>query len=626
MVELSWRRGSEEDRDAPEVKFEHPFTQEVLEDLRWYLEDYLSFPYGLEPDKARKIEKKFQEWGAELYQLIFCSSEKARTFFQEATRAGLDHCELAITSDDPAILNLPWELLYSPDYGYLAPLLAGMYRSISGQPVRAELGQMPEDRLNILLVIARPYGERDVALRTIARPMLEALATIRQQVNLKVLRPPSFGQFERELNTHKGFYHIVHFDGHGDFDPNSQGRQYSLSGAGQGVLVFEKADGSPEEVSATRIAQSLADCRVPIFVLNACQSGKAGQDPFSSVATRLVALGAKGVVAMAYSVYAEAAKHFIGRLYEQLVLGENLSTAMAGGRRETLNKRDRPSPKGWLPLQDWMVPVLYQQESYTPFPKRELATSLEDIMQGFAGAIPQEDRASQSPMDLPEVGTYGFIGRDYEILRLERAFRQNKVVLLKGMGGVGKTELAKGFARWLHDTKGRKGGIFFTTFEAGATLNNVVNQIGRSLMGDRFAQFSFEQQRAGIMQYLQTNPCLLIWDNFEPVAGFPTGNEPLLTQEARAELKQWLKQMRGQQGKGQSWVLITSRREERWLDCGYYLVNLQGLSLPTPKYPGLSESEELAGKILQTVGINPNSLESEYLELLKILNGHPLSR
>ena len=34
MVELSWRRGKEDDRDAPEVKFEHPFTQKVLEDLR----------------------------------------------------------------------------------------------------------------------------------------------------------------------------------------------------------------------------------------------------------------------------------------------------------------------------------------------------------------------------------------------------------------------------------------------------------------------------------------------------------------------------------------------------------------------------------------------------------------
>jgi hypothetical protein len=32
-----------------------------------------------------------------------------------------------------------------------------------------------------------------------------------------------------------------------------------------------------------------------------------------------------------------------------------------------LNQPLRPSPKGNLPLQDWLVPVLYQQETYTPF-------------------------------------------------------------------------------------------------------------------------------------------------------------------------------------------------------------------------------------------------------------------
>jgi MoxR-like ATPase len=54
----------------------------------------------------------------------------------------------------------------------------------------------------------------------------------------------------------------------------------------------------------------------------------------------------------------------------------------------------------------------------------------------------------------PEEGAYGFIGRDYDILRLERAFRQNNIVLLQGMAGVGKTELACGFARWLEADSG----------------------------------------------------------------------------------------------------------------------------------------------------------------------------
>ncbi len=614
-IQLSWQRGQSPPRFANTVKFEHPFTQKVLEDLRWYLEDYLSFPYELKLEKAKKIEQKFQEWGETLYNLVFRSSEKARIFFQRAIRTGLDHCELAISSDDPTILNLPWELLYSPDYGYLVPLLATMFRSLSSQPVWVELGDMPEDRLNILLIIARPHGEWNASLRTIAHPLLEALVTIRPQVSIKLLRPPSFQQFKQELNTHKGFYHIVHFDGHDCFNSNSQALQHTLANPGQGILVFEKEDGSPEFVTAAQIAQNLVSYRVPIFILNTCHLGQIGKDSFSLVATQLISLGVKSVIAMAYSVHTEAAKRFIGRLYKQLVLGDSLSSAMAGGRREIFNKRDRPSPKGCLPLCDWIVPVLYQQESYTPFPKRLQNTNFENIMWGFKDAMPQQKTVPQTPMNISEAGTYGFVGRDYEILRLEKAFRQNQIILLQGTNGVGKTELALGFARWLWDTQGRTGGIFFTSFAHGATLNNVVNQIGRTLMGDSFSQFPFAQQRAEVLQYLQTNPCLLIWDNFETVIGFPQGNKPLLTQEAQEELKQWLKEMRGQDRKGLSWVLITSCQEETWLDCDPHLENLGGLSL--------ADAEELAAKILQSVRVDRAKLPDRYLELLQLLDGHP---
>ncbi len=181
------------------------------------------------------------------------------------------------------------------------------------------------------------------------------------------------------------------------------------------------------------------------------------------------------------------------------------------------------------------------------------------------------------------------------------------------MGGVGKTELAAGFARWLYDTQERTGGIFFTSFEQGAGLIQVINQIGKALGGDKFSQLMTEQQEAVVRQYLQTNPCLLIWDNFEPVNGFPTGNEPLVSEEERNNLKRFLKELRG----GKSWVLITSRREEPWLDCGYRLINVGGLSS--------ADAEELAAKILQTVGVERKNLPKEYLELLKLLGGHPLS-
>lgn len=491
-IRLSWQRGQESTRLADAVPFQHPFDEQALIDLRWYLEEFLRFPYGIEPDKAKRIEQKLQEWGEQLFSLVFRSSEKARQFFQAATWDGLNQCQLSITSDDPAVLNLPWELLYSPDdRKFLAPSLAQMYRSLSDYKVRGEMGEMQQEKLNILLVIARPLGEKDIGFQTIARPMLAALKEIRQQVNLKVLRPPSFQEFERELNNNKGLYHIVHFDGHGEFDPNSVGFQHSFGGAGQGLLVFENPDGSPQHITAAQIAQSLTDCGVPIFVLNACKSAQEGSEPFSSVATRLVAEGAKGVVAMAYSVYAVGAKHFIGRLYEQLVLGKSLAEAVAAGRLEMLNQRLRPSPKGDLPLQDWLVPVLYQQQSYQPFTvsNSDTVPDIDDLLE-----------SSTKLVEIPEEGAYGFVGRDYDILRLERAFRQNQIVLLQGMAGVGKTELVCGFARWLEETQGRAGLIFFTSFERGAGLSAVVNQVGRAVWGDKFSQYPTEKQRTAVLQ------------------------------------------------------------------------------------------------------------------------------
>jgi len=242
-IQLSWQLGQAAPRFAPAVPFEHPFDTQALSDLRWYLEQYLRYPYGIDPERAANIEQKFQVWGQGLFELAFSRTEEAQEFFQEALTEGLEKCEIAIASDNPAVLNLPWELLYSPEHQFLAPLLAGIYRRVGNAhqaAVQAEIGEMPQDKLNILLVIARPYGEQDVAFKTIARPMLEALKAIRQQVNLKVLRPPSFQEFEQELNANKGFYHIVHFDGHG-----------TVNAKGQGELVFETLFGTKQKIIAS---------------------------------------------------------------------------------------------------------------------------------------------------------------------------------------------------------------------------------------------------------------------------------------------------------------------------------------------------------------------------------------
>ena len=166
----------------------------------------------------------------------------------------------------------------TPGRGYLAPSLAGLYRQRAGHRVEAERGESAEGPFRILLVISRPYGERDVPLGTVARPMLEAVRPLRPRVELEVLRPPTFDALVSRLNQRRGFYHLVHFDGHGVFArPDSGGslRQFGAA-EGRGHLVFEDEAGEPHIVNSEELSQALATTHVPLFVLNACQSAARG--------------------------------------------------------------------------------------------------------------------------------------------------------------------------------------------------------------------------------------------------------------------------------------------------------------------------------------------------------------
>ena len=165
-----------------EVAFEPVLNPQELEDLRWYLEDYLPAPYAVWEEKGSAIKAQLSGWGERLFRSIFGSGKQMKAYLQ-ARSGGV--FEIWISSESPAFLGLPWELIRDPDHD--SPLALDVARIGRTIPVSTDAAiQRPDERLRILMVISRPFGERDVPYQMIARPLMDCLNLVSDRVELKV--------------------------------------------------------------------------------------------------------------------------------------------------------------------------------------------------------------------------------------------------------------------------------------------------------------------------------------------------------------------------------------------------------------------------------------------------------
>jgi tetratricopeptide (TPR) repeat protein len=609
---------------------QRPLDAEALEDLRWYLEDYLRLPYGVYEQRGPQVAARVRDWGQTLFAALF-GTEPARLAYA-ALRPGAD-TELLIRSASPKWLDLPWEMAWDP--GRPAPLaveLASVSRMLPAASLPA--ARAPSgSRLRVLMVIARPAGLEDVGYRMIARPLLERLESVRGEVDLQVLRPPTFEALQRavqEAATTGQPYQLVHFDGHGV--PAGRRTGGSLARLNRPVqfaaphaegLLFETKDGGEDRVAAAAFAMVVRDGQVPVVVLNACQSGAMGDQIEAAIATRLLQDGAASVVAMGYSVYVVAAAEFMAAFYEALFAGRSVGEAVTAGRQRLFHRTERPSPKGPMPLQDWMVPVHYAQRDIR-FPDLRPAPTARPGRLSLDDALDQLRARRLHGWDtadpLEPVGR--FIGRDDVIYQLELACRLQRLVVIHGPGGTGKTELAKAFGRWWQDTGGVDfpNGVIFHSFEPGVAtfgLDGVVTTIGLQLFGPDFTLVAAGERRDVVAQTLRDHRLLLIWDNFETVASMPDPAQatPPLEEDERKHFCRLLAEL-GRPG-GKSAVLITSRAEEAWLG-DVRRIPLGGMR------PG--EAAEYADDLLAPFPTGrARRARRAFADLLDWLDGHPLA-
>jgi tetratricopeptide (TPR) repeat protein len=589
-----------------------------LEDLRWYLEDYLQHPFKPEEKVAARIARRIDELGAELFTQLFENDPASRRLWARmADRLAATRIE--ITTGVAEAAAIPWELLRDPlTDSPLAAHARAFVRVCAETARRLPLPRLePDEPIRILLAICRPSGGRDVPFRSVARRLIEGLGSeARARFQLDLVRPPTYEQLTctlRRASEEGKPYHVLHFDGHGThldleqamqswsdkadaevmralaeladlrperFSPEAIHPEPVRSGR-HGYLVFESERDSAFNmrlVGGGVIGELMAETGVPVLVLNACRSAHAEAPPepdktagggrqdrvraYGSLAQEVVDKGVAGVVAMRYNVYVETAAQLVADLYGALARGRPLGQAVTVGRKQLKANPLRRAFGAERALQDWPVPVVWEAALLALFPQPDDDARL--VM-----ALGDEAAEQQGQLGLPSPPDIGFVGRDETLLAVDRAFDRSSLVLLHGYAGSGKTATAAEFARWYALTGGIKGGpLLFTSFERHRPLARVLDDFGqafeRSLqqIGVPWLGLDDDNRRQVALQVMQQVPLLWIWDNVEPVTGFPTGTESQWRRDEQQELANFLRAA----GPTKARFLLTSRRDEQaWL-------------------------------------------------------------
>lgn len=584
-------------RQTAKSRFEFRMTDQDRTELRWYLEDYLQYPLDPAPKIAERIEARIRELGIELFKNIFHANDNARDLWAKL-RDKLADMRVEVETDVKGATALPWELLRDPKTDEALALRAKAFVRTYTEPAQEIYKPQPADKVRILLVICRPGGGADVPFRSVSGYMLKGLTdAARERFELDVLRPPTFEQLSKTLRNAKAAgkpYHIVHFDGHGGYlNTNTTNPATWLSSliplmlsgprdGSHGYLFFEhpKPDAKNENsqlVDGPALGKLLAETDTPVLILNACRSAHADiqEKPdvakdvdeaqsqvraFGSLAQEVMNEGVAGVVAMRYNVYVVTAAQFVADLYAALASGQGLGEAVSMGRKQLAAQPLREIAFDPIPLQDWSVPVAYEAAPIQLF-QRAGATHASPLRIDLSKTTRAEDSLPR-----PDVG---FFGRDETILALDRAFDTQSVVLLNAYAGSGKTMTAAEFARWYAQTGGLRGPILFTSFEQYKPMAQVLSAVEetyRPILEQNNIQWlalSDDDRLNLTLQIFQQIPPLWIWDNVEPVNGFPPGADSAWSLSEQRELRTFLQIVTAQ---SKTKFLLTSRRDEQdWL-------------------------------------------------------------
>ncbi|MFP5416885.1 MAG: CHAT domain-containing protein, partial [Actinomycetes bacterium] len=318
-----------------------------------------------------------RSFGSQLYDSVFV--DEVRTCFRrcldEAEEAGKGLRVRLRVGDDPGLADVPWEFLYAAGLGRFLVLS-------SETPVVRYLDLAKEvppltvaPPLRVLLVVSGPVDLAELDHEAEVARMKEALSELVAGGFMVVDALPRATLAELRKAMRRNDYHVLHFIGHGGFDP-----------ATGGVLAFENDAGRAQFVSGSDLGTLLHDHRtLRLAVLNACEGARqSGTDPFSGVAQSLVRQGLPAVVAMQFEITDDAALTFGQEFYASIADGYPIDAALAQARLAIFASDNDV---------EWGTPVLYL---------RAKDGRIFSLPEGSGGA-PHRSATTPAPPALPRV-------------------------------------------------------------------------------------------------------------------------------------------------------------------------------------------------------------------------------
>ena len=194
---------------ASPVTFKAPITGSDLTEIGWYFNEYLRNPFGDAKARAGEVETRFHALGRSLFETVFQSSEEAQTCYSSALEEGLSNYQLIIISRRPEFLGLPWELLNSPQEGFLPAQFGSMLRRTSSGPMDPFIAELSQEQFNVLLVSPAPAnglpdGDSPDDPGSIAAEALQVLESLDIVVQLDCLQPPTLDALADRLAQSPG--------------------------------------------------------------------------------------------------------------------------------------------------------------------------------------------------------------------------------------------------------------------------------------------------------------------------------------------------------------------------------------------------------------------------------------